>query len=166
MTLRYYLLGWKESFHRLIKHSKFMHIFRQQTTTTILQNTGHHYPPLFAIGPPGFGSDRSTTPSALNQRTLDMLLQLHRKIQIGDLPKSVALIGKGRNQIEQRPNYRLDAVESQLRPIPQTLPWSFWLCVVLRCLAETKRAFDEQVLGTSRPTCRKLGPAARSKDRR
>ncbi|KAJ1349831.1 hypothetical protein KIN20_005484 [Parelaphostrongylus tenuis] len=39
----------------------------QQTTTTILQNTGHHYPPLFAIGPPGFGSDRSTTPSALNQ---------------------------------------------------------------------------------------------------
>ncbi|KAJ1373484.1 hypothetical protein KIN20_035893 [Parelaphostrongylus tenuis] len=38
---------------------------KQPTTATILQDTGHHYPPLFAIGPLGIGSDRSTTPSAL-----------------------------------------------------------------------------------------------------
>ncbi|KAJ1359757.1 hypothetical protein KIN20_018552 [Parelaphostrongylus tenuis] len=38
---------------------------RQQTTTS-LQNTGCHYRPLFAIDPPGFSSDRSTTPLALN----------------------------------------------------------------------------------------------------
>ncbi|KAJ1364379.1 hypothetical protein KIN20_024468 [Parelaphostrongylus tenuis] len=67
------------------------------TTTTILQNRGHNYPTLFAIGPPSFGSDRSTTPSALHQRILDML-RLHRKIQIGDLQKSVALVGKRRSQ--------------------------------------------------------------------
>ncbi|KAJ1347216.1 hypothetical protein KIN20_002224 [Parelaphostrongylus tenuis] len=50
---------------------------RPQPTTTILQFTGHHYPPLYAIGPPGYGSDGSTTFSALNQVTLDMVLQLH-----------------------------------------------------------------------------------------
>ncbi|KAJ1346613.1 hypothetical protein KIN20_001470 [Parelaphostrongylus tenuis] len=107
---------------------------RQQTTTTILQDTGHHYPPLFAIDPPGFGSARRTTPSALNQRTLDMLLQLHQKIQIGDLPKSVALIGKGRNQMEQCPDYKvfisseLDQYENELNVL-----CSFQACY-LQCM--------------------------------
>ncbi|KAJ1353032.1 hypothetical protein KIN20_009572 [Parelaphostrongylus tenuis] len=60
---------------------------------------------------------------------------------------------KSRNQMAQRPDYRVDALESQLCPIPQTVLWSFWLCVVLRCLTETKRAFNEQVL----ELCKLLG---------
>ncbi|KAJ1354486.1 hypothetical protein KIN20_011452 [Parelaphostrongylus tenuis] len=61
--------------------------------------------------------------------------------------------------MEQRP---VDAVESQLRPIPQALFWAFSGCVWFCCLAETKRTFDKfcellgQLLG-------KLSPAARNK---
>jgi hypothetical protein len=56
-----------------------MHAFKQKIITIILRSKGHHYPPLFAIGPPSFGSDRSTILSALNQRTIGMLLQLHHR---------------------------------------------------------------------------------------
>ncbi|KAJ1361653.1 hypothetical protein KIN20_020951 [Parelaphostrongylus tenuis] len=86
----------------LLGTAPFMAKTMQQTTTTILQNTGHHYPSLFAIGRPGSGSNRTKTPAALNQRTLNMFLQFHRKIQIGILPKSVALVGKGHNKMEPR----------------------------------------------------------------
>ncbi|KAJ1347057.1 hypothetical protein KIN20_002005 [Parelaphostrongylus tenuis] len=127
-----------------------MTILDNKQQQLFLKKTGLHYPLLFAIDPPGFECNRSTTPSALNQGTLDMLLKLHRKIQIDDLPKSATLIGTGRNQMEQCLDYRPGAVESQLRSISQTLSWSFWLCVILRCLAEANRAFDEQVLSTSR----------------
>ena len=55
------------------------------TTTTILQNKDHHCPRPSANDLQAFGFGQSTTPSALNRKIHDMLLQLHRMTQIGDL---------------------------------------------------------------------------------
>ena len=56
-----------------------------KTTTTILQNKDHHCPRPSANDLQASGFGQSTTPSAFNRKLLDMLLQLHRMTQIGDL---------------------------------------------------------------------------------
>ena len=64
-----------------------------KTTTTILQNKERHCPRPSANDLQAFGFGQSTTPSALNRKILNMLLQFHRVTQIGDLSHSAALIG-------------------------------------------------------------------------
>ena len=63
----------------------YARIYSKTTTTTILQNKDHHCPRPSANDLQAFGFGQSTTPSALNRKILDMLLQLHRMTQIGDL---------------------------------------------------------------------------------
>ena len=56
-----------------------------KTTTTILRNKDHNCPRPSDNDLQAFGLDQSTTPSALNRKILEMLLQLHWMTQIGDL---------------------------------------------------------------------------------
>ncbi len=62
-----------------------MHELIQKKTKISLQSKDHHCPRPSANDLQAFGFGQSTTPLALNRKILDMLLQLHRITQIGDL---------------------------------------------------------------------------------
>ena len=75
----------RKKFVRRVKIMIFYARIYSKTTTTILQNKDHHCPQPSANDLQAFGFGRSTTPSALNRKILDMLLQFHGMTQIGDL---------------------------------------------------------------------------------
>ena len=97
-----------------------------KTTTTILQNKDHNCPRPSVNDLQAFGLDQSTTPLALNRKVLEMFLQLHQMIQIGDLSFKWC-IDRKRSSSNGAMSGLLDATELRYRPILQTCCWSFWL---------------------------------------